>query len=85
MKRICKNAMANDKRNFPSPLHSDLKMRNHFVYQNTYFVILSIGKDQLNSEWIYEVIVDPKIPTKNYRDFCPITLLEGMAEISALG
>ena len=28
-------------------------------------------KGQLNSEWIYEVIISPKIPTKNYRDFCP--------------
>ena len=28
-------------------------------------------KGQLNSEWIYEVIVSSKIPTKNYRDFCP--------------
>ena len=28
-------------------------------------------KDQLNSEWIYEVIAYPKIATKNYRDFCP--------------
>ena len=29
------------------------------------------SKGQLNSEWIYEVIVFSKIPTKNYRDFCP--------------
>ena len=28
-------------------------------------------KGQLNSEWIYEIIVSPKIPTKIYRDFCP--------------
>ena len=28
-------------------------------------------KGQLNSEWIYEVIVSPKMPTKNYKDFCP--------------
>ena len=28
-------------------------------------------KGQLNSEWIYEVIVSPKIQTKNYKDFCP--------------
>ena len=38
-------------------------------------------KAQLNSEWIYEVIVSPTIPTKNYRDFCPGSLLEGRAEI----
>ena len=37
--------------------------------------ILSVApayhKGQLNSEWIYEVIVSPKMPTKNYKDFCP--------------
>ena len=39
---------------------------------NTLFI-----KGQLNSEWIYEVIVSPKMPTKNYQDFCPGSLLEG--------
>ena len=39
-------------------------------------------KGQSNSEWIYEVIVSSKIPTKNYRDFCLGSLLEGRAEIS---
>ena len=34
-------------------------------------------KDSLNSEWIYEVIISPKMPTKNYQDFCPGSLLEG--------
>ena len=29
------------------------------------------GKGQLNSEWIYEVIFSPKMPTKNFKDFCP--------------
>ena len=38
-------------------------------------------KDQLNSEWIYEVIVSSKMPTKKYRDFCPESLLEGRADI----
>ena len=28
-------------------------------------------KGQLNVEWIYEFIVSSKIPTKNYKDFCP--------------
>jgi hypothetical protein len=27
------------------------------------------------------VIISSKIPTKNYRDFCPGSLLEGRAEI----
>ena len=30
-----------------------------------------VFKGQLNSEWIYVVIVSPKMPTKNYKDFCP--------------
>ena len=29
------------------------------------------NKGQLNSKWIYEVIVSPKMPTKNFKDFCP--------------
>ena len=41
-------------------------------------------KGQLNSEWIYEVIVSSKMPTKNYQDFCPGSLLEGRAEISII-
>ena len=41
-------------------------------------------KGQLNSEWFYEVIVSSKIPTKNYRDFCPGSLLEGRAKISVI-
>ena len=28
-------------------------------------------KGQLSSEWSYEVIVSPKMPTKNLKDFCP--------------
>ena len=41
-------------------------------------------KGQLNSEFIYEVIVSFKMLTKNYRDFCPGSLLEGSAEISVM-
>ena len=29
------------------------------------------GKGQLNSEWISEVNVSPKMPIKNLKDFCP--------------
>ena len=29
------------------------------------------AKGQLISEWIYEIIVSPKMQTKNYKDFCP--------------
>ena len=42
------------------------------------------SKGQLNSEWIYEVIVCPKIESKNYRNFYPESLLEGRAEISVI-
>ena len=31
----------------------------------------NLAKGQLNSEWIYEVIVSPKMQTKNYKNFCP--------------
>ena len=40
-----------------------------------------LTKGQLNSEWIYEVIVSPKMPTKNWKDFCPESLLEGRTKI----
>ena len=30
---------------------------------------IAYTKGQLNSEWIYEVIVPPKMPTKNFSDF----------------
>ena len=40
-----------------------------------------ISKGHLNSEWICEVIVFPKMPTKHFVDFCPGSLLEGRAEI----
>ena len=33
------------------------------------------SKGQLNSEWMYEVIVSPKMPTKNFKDFLPESLL----------
>ena len=39
---------------------------------------------KLSSEWIYEVIVSSKIPSKNYRDFCSGSLLEGRAKISVI-
>ena len=38
-------------------------------------------KGQLNTEWIYEVIVSPKMSTENSENFCPGGLLEGRAEI----
>ena len=38
-------------------------------------------KGQLYSEWIYDVVVSPKMPTKNFKDFCPGSLFEGRAEI----
>ena len=39
------------------------------------------AKGQLYSEWIYDVIVSPKMPTKNFKDFFPGSLLKGRAEI----
>ena len=41
---------------------------------------LIIPKGQLNSEFI----VFSEIPAKNYRDFCPGSLLEDRAEISVI-
>ena len=30
------------------------------------------AKGQLNSEWIFEVIISSKMPTKHFPDFCPV-------------
>ena len=53
---------------------------NNLKISQTYL----LTKGQLNPIWIYEVIISPKIPTKNYRDFCPGSLLEGRAEICVI-
>ena len=42
---------------------------------------LDHSKGQLNLEWIYDVIVSSKRPTKIFKDFCPGCLLEGRTEI----
>ena len=38
---------------------------------STTAVLNQITKGQLNSEWIHEVIVSPKMQTETYKDFCP--------------
>ena len=43
--------------------------------------LIWIPKVQLYSEWIYEVIAPTKMQTKNLKDFCPGSLLEGRSEI----
>jgi hypothetical protein len=35
------------------------------------FELTPLLQGQLNSEWIYEVIISPKMQNKNYKDFCP--------------
>ena len=41
-------------------------------------------KGQLHSEWIYEVIVSPKMQTKNYKDFCPTKQTSTVAKKNCL-
>ena len=36
-----------------------------------------IYKGQLNSEWIYEVIISPKMPTKHLKDPYPLINFQG--------
>ena len=52
-----------------------------YVYSDSGFLMFLFDntKGGLNSEWIYEVIISPKMPTKKY--FCPGSLLQGRAEI----
>ena len=54
--------------------HTHLRTRSHTYFRTCMCVRTKMSahtKGQLNSEWIYEVIVSSKMPTKNYRDFCP--------------
>ena len=46
-----------------------MKTGSRFLDSATYS-----AKGQLNSEWIFELIVSPKMPTKYYQDFCPGSL-----------
>ena len=59
----------------PWPTQICRPKQKHFLFQNVAY------KGQLNSEWTYEVIVSPKMPTKNHQDFCLGSLLEVRAEI----
>ena len=38
----------------------------------SHFIQPILSKGQTISEWIYEVIVSPKIRVKNCQDFCPV-------------
>ena len=42
-----------------------------FVKCFFFFFFIIRYKGQLNSEWIYEVIISPKMQTKKYKDFWP--------------
>ena len=42
--------------------------------------VKQVAKGQLNSEWIM-MSSFLTLPTKNFKDFCPGSLLEGRAEI----
>ena len=61
-KKISLRTKANKKLHMVLPCIFDLSQ---------FFSSKSFAKGQLNSEWIYEVIVSPKIPTKFFPDFCP--------------
>ena len=54
-------------------IHISKTYSKHIYSKKTYFVVHIKG--QLNSEWIHEVINSSKISTKNYRYFCPGSLL----------
>ena len=40
-----------------------------------------LAKGQLISEWIYEVILSPKMPTKKFEGFLPCNFIRGRAKI----
>ena len=51
--------------------HKLLYLHSFQFHVSTIILKMWIGKGQLNSEWIYEFIISPKMQTKNYKDFCP--------------
>ena len=44
--------------------------KNWFFHSPTQWAKI-LSKGQLNSKWIYVVLVSPKMATKNFPDFCP--------------
>ena len=54
-------------------------MKGHLFWSQ----IRTKSKGQLDSEWIYEIIVCPKMQTKNYKDFCPTKQIRFEAKKSA--
>ena len=61
--------------------HLFVLVHTYGMFHNSICDARVFTKGQLSSEWIYEVIVSPKMPTQNLKDFCPGSLLEGRAEI----
>ena len=57
------------------------RKKNRIKFENKHLPATVCTKGQLNSEWIYEVVVSSKMPTKNLKNFFPGSLLEGKAEI----
>ena len=46
-----------------------------FLQNQCLFTSILVTKCQLNSEWIYEVVVSPKMPTKKLTRFLPYPLI----------
>ena len=67
--------------NFTYKMAMHAKIKRNIGQSRFFFLICKLSKGQLNSEWIYDVIVSPKMPTKMFKDFCPGSFLEGRAEI----
>ena len=55
-------------------IHADYYINKNLTYALNIQKQFFYYKGQLDSEWIYEVIVSPKMPTKNYQDFYPGSL-----------
>ena len=57
---------------FKSPAEHNYNMLRGAAYEEGRIQQKEMNpKGQIKSEWIYEVIVTPKMQTKNYKDFCP--------------
>ena len=54
-----------------TPPNMHIKMSLTSQVFNVFSSTQCFSKGHLNSEWIYEVIVSPKMATKTFPDFCP--------------
>ena len=68
----CEDGDENESVSLDAALSAASKNQGNLLKGIEYKTVKRKGfKGQLDSEWIYEVIVSPIMPTKNFKYFCP--------------